>query len=85
MTYEQLPWTQKRSLAIAKRKALRSVVGAKEYKRYRKSGQRWPWMSDIAESRLIDMAELLTLAALDGREIAAYGRRLAKREYVVYV
>lgn len=68
MTYEELPWTRKRALANAKRKALRAVMGAREYKRFRRSRLRFPCMSDLAGMRFIDMAELLTKAALGGDE-----------------
>jgi hypothetical protein len=79
VTYEELPWTRKRALANAKHKALRSVVGTRAYKRWRRRGPGFPWMNDLALDRFIDMAELLTKAALAGREVAAYGRSLEKR------
>jgi hypothetical protein len=41
-------------------------------------------MSDLVGMRFIDMAELLTKAAIAGRELAAYGRSLEKREQRIY-
>jgi hypothetical protein len=76
VTYKELPWTQKRKLAIEKKQALREVIGVAEYKRAKRRGCRFPHMSTTCAMIYIAEHDRLTtefLDAADERSARLYG------------